>query len=205
MMVIKALIKWPVLFLLVLPIQGCFQPVELPEIHRYELYYNPSVCDNIVNAKTSKTLFITLPQANQPYNTTQMVYSQSPNEINYFAQNRWVAPTPQMILPLMLQSMRNTHYFKAVTGFPTVANTNYRLDTTIINFKQEFCGQRNWVHITLDATLIRSDNQKVIATRRINIALPTRCKAPEAAIKAYQCALNSVLRQLKWFIISNTL
>lgn len=188
-------------FLLIPLIQSCFmQPVNLPEIHKYQLTLNPCVTRSCV--KTAHTLFVSMPQAIQPYNSTQMVYSQKRNEVCYFAENRWVTPLPQMMLPLIIQSIRKTHYFKTVVGFPTVANTSYRLDTSIITFKQEFCGKRSRVHIVLDVNLIYSNTQKVIATRRIEVCIPTLCPTPASGVEAYRVALSSALEQLNIFIIS---
>jgi len=198
----KILQKLSIIATLALLTQGCFSPVSLPEIHRYQLTTNSAACNSI--PKTARTLFISLPHATAPYNTTQMVYSQTPNEICWFAENRWVTPLPQMTLPLMIQSIRNTHHFKAVVGFPTVANTDYRLETSLITFKQEFCGQKSRVHIILDAALILAKTQQIIATRRIEVIAPASCKAPQAGVAAYQCAFNKVLRQLNWFTIRNT-
>jgi cholesterol transport system auxiliary component len=194
----KILQKLLIIATLALLIQGCFSPVSLPEIHKYQLTINSSTCSSI--PKTARTLFISLPHASAPYNTTQMVYSQTPNEICSFAENRWVTPLSQMTLPLMIQSIRNTHHFKAVAGFPTVVNTDYRLET----FKQEFCGQKSRVHITLDAALILAKTQQIIATRRIEVIVPASCKTPQAGVRAYQRAFNKVLRQLNWFTIRNT-
>lgn len=187
-------------FLLIPLIQSCFmQPVCLPEIHKYQLTFNPCVTRSCVT--TAKTLFVSMPQAIPPYNGMQMVYSQRRNEVCYFAENRWVTPLPQMMLPLIIQSIRKTHYFKTVVGFPTVANTSYRLDTSIITFKQEFCRQRSRVHIVLDVNLIYSNTQKVIATRRIEVCVPTLCPTPASGVEAYRCALIRVLQQLNTFII----
>jgi cholesterol transport system auxiliary component len=180
--------------------QGCLQPIDVPEAHQHQLLVSSPICCGW-GSKTCRTLFISLPQATQPYNSTKMVYSQRPCEISWFAQNRWVTPLPQMILPLMVQSLRNTHHFRAVAGFPTVACTDYRLDTSIITFKQEFCGQRSRVHIVLDATLIFSRTQSIVATRRIEVCVPTLCNTPESGVAAYQCAFNKVLKQLAGFII----
>jgi cholesterol transport system auxiliary component len=196
--------KRQVLCFILLPllIQGCFmQPVSLPEVHQYQLTANSSTSKTC--SRTSQTLFVSLPLAIPPYSSTKMVYSQKPNEICYFAENRWVTPLPQMMLPLILQSIRKTHYFQTVVGFPMVANTNYQLDSSLITFKQEFCGQKSRVHILLDVTLICLNTQKVVASCRIDVLVPTLCPTPASGINAYQIALNSALRQLNSFIIDS--
>ena len=189
------------MLLLTLLLQGCLQPVALPEIHKYQLC-TPTVLRCTPCA--GQTLYISLPQAMGPYNTTQMIYSQCPYQISSFAEHRWAMPLPQMLLPLIVDSLRNANHFKVV-GFPTIANSRYRLDTSIVTFRQEFCRRGSQVHIILDATLIYSKTQKVIAARRIEVIVPTLCRTPESAVKAYQCALNSVLKQLKWFILANSI
>src|ERR1700722_1356039 len=103
-----AIIRKLLIFLLFPLIQSCFmQPITLPEIHRYQLAVDLPVCT--ANSRTSRTLFVGMPQAIAPYDSTKMVYSQRRNELCYFAENRWVASPPQMMLPLIIQSVRNTH------------------------------------------------------------------------------------------------
>lgn len=181
------------------------QPISLPEIHKYQLTANLPICCS--TPKTSRTLYVGIPQSTAPYDSTKMVYCQRRNELSYFAENRWVATPSQMMLPLIIQSVRNTHCFKSVTGFPMVANTSYRLDTSIIKVKQEFCRQfcrqRSQVRVTIDATLTLSSTQKVIATRRIDVCVPTACPTPASAVDAYQIAVNKVLKRLNCFIIQN--
>jgi hypothetical protein len=40
----------------------------------------------------------------------------------------------------------------------------------------------------------------VIATKRIEICVPTRCPTPASGVVAYQCALDDVLSQLIEFL-----
>lgn len=186
------------IFLGALLLSGCFmQPVQLPEIHKYQL----TACFPafFVPAKSDKVLFVNVPQAIYPYNSTHMVYGQKPNEVSYFAQNRWVSPPGQMMLPLIVQAIRNAGYFKAVIGPSTVADTDYRLDVTLLLFKQEFFGNRSQVHIVLDAVLMSSKTATILATRRIDVCVPS-CPTPASGVLAYQCALNKALVQLIQFV-----
>lgn len=184
---------------LCLAISGCFmQPVALPEMHQY-LLTSCSLCFPAVN-HSQKTLFVNLPNALPPYNQTHMVYSLCPNEIGYFAENRWAALPNQMLLPLIVQSIRNAHCFKKIVGFPTLVDTDYQLNTTLISLKQEFYGQKSYVHVILDATLIAAQSRKVLATKHIDVCTPTRCKTPGSGVVAYRCALDQVLSQLIEFL-----
>src|SRR5262245_47084372 len=72
------------LLLFTLLLQGCLQPVALPEIHKYQLC-TPTTSVLRCTPCAEQTLYISLPQAMGPYNTTQMIYSQCPYEISSFA------------------------------------------------------------------------------------------------------------------------
>lgn len=191
------------LCLLSLGIGGCFmQPVVLPEMHKYLL----TSCSLEFPAihHSQKTLFVNLPEALAPYNQPRMVYSVCPNEIGYFTENRWAVSPNRMLLPVMIQAIRNAHCFKKVIGFPTCADTDYRLDTVLVLLKQEFCGQKSYVHVILDATLIDAQNHKVLATKRIHVCTPTQCPTPASGVVAYRCAFDRVLSQLIQFLGRST-
>jgi cholesterol transport system auxiliary component len=180
-------------------LSGCFmQPVALPELHKYQL--NSCGPMFMTFGKSQKVLKVSLPQAFPPYNDTRMVYSQRSNEISYFSENRWVISPNRMLLPLMVQFIRNTHYFRAVVGFPSNADADYQLDTSLIVLKQEFCGQKSHVHVVLDVVLMNAQTRKVLATRRIDVCQPTRCPTPASGVAAYQCAIDKALGQLMQFL-----
>lgn len=202
-----------------LALTGCMGPVNLPEIHRYQLKSHLPICSG--HHAGSKTIYVALPQANAPYNTSKMLYSQgcllavAPlrcggellkcggfDEIRSFAEHAWVAPAPYMLLTSITQAMRNTRCFKAVASYPTVVQTNYRLETTLLLLQQEFCGKKSRVHIVMDANLINANTQSVVATRCFNVTEPA-CPGPVGGVVAYQCALDRVLNRLQSFIRSN--
>jgi hypothetical protein len=163
------------------------------------------------------SLMVKMPYAAALYNTTNMIYSQCIytqsisscdaardvplclNKVSRFAKNQWAQTPPQMLLPVIIQSLRNTHHFQSVVGFPSIVGADYRLDTSIICFRQEFKGCKSWVHITVDAAIIAARTQKIIATRRIDVIRPTICPTPVAGVQAYQEACNQMLVQLMYF------
>lgn len=181
--------------LLCVLMQGCFmQPVSLPEIHHYQL--TAVSTPTKMPIKTNKTLLVSLPQAFDPYQTHCMVYTQTPHQIGFLAKNQWIAPLPQMLLPCIVKTMRENSHFKIVVGFPSVVNTDYRLDTQWIDFREVVCGRKSYVHLELDAILIDNKTQSIVQTKSIEVCVPMRCITPTAAVEAYQLALNCVLAQL---------
>jgi cholesterol transport system auxiliary component len=187
------------IFLLFLHLSGCMGPVVLPEIHRYQLTGHGSIF--VGRHSCTKTLFVSMPQAISPYDTSKMFYRKKCNEIGSFSEHRWISTPAQMLLPPLIQAMCQTHRFKGVVAFPTVANADYRLDTTVVLLQQEFRCKKSYVHVMLDATLMGSCAQKILATRHIDVYVPTQCPTPVAGVSAYQCALSQVLLQLQYFVV----
>src|SRR6476646_1095177 len=60
------------------------------------------------------TLLVLIPETAPVYATTQMAYTTEAHQVAYFSQNEWAATPSQMIQPLIVETLRNTHLFSAV-------------------------------------------------------------------------------------------
>lgn len=165
-------------------------------------YMINTVPSSVVKAKrSSSVLLVRMPQANTAYNTTQMAYMTNNYQLSYFVKNRWAATPPQMLLPLMVQTLQNTRAFRAVIPSTTTGNASLVLDTQLIQLQQEFSGQSSQIHLVMRAQLSNGNTQHIIATKEFNIVEPTTANNPYAGVAATNQAVSRFLQQLAVFCV----
>lgn len=187
----KLIIFW---ILNIFLLTGCsFDPVKMPLVHQYTL----SVVNTKQYSKTSpnKTILVTLPTAAPAFQSKNMWYSKEPYQIQSFSYNEWVAAPNNMLLPLLVESLTSSHYFKAVVSPPYSGISYYRLDTQILDFRQYFFDKNSEFRFVLHATLVNENTHNVIFSRDFSAMIKAAAN-PESGVIAANQAVQQVLNQL---------
>lgn len=181
-------------------LSGCslLFPPAAPKLYTFDVNPQP-----IRSSGMQVTLLVTAPHANGVYNTSQMVYSTKPYQIGYFAKNRWAATPPQMLQPLIIQTLQRTHRFSVIGTDSSARKYDYILNTQLLELQQDFINpQTSEVHLVLRAQLINvSSNNRVMATRQFTVVVPAPEPNPYGGVIATNLAVNDVLQQLARFCI----
>lgn len=128
-----------------------------------------------VKNPTNKTLVVLIPETTSIYDTNEMVYTLACHQISFYAKNRWADTPANMLYPLMMQAIQNTHHFRAIVGPSFTGLTNYVLHTKIIKLEQNFNCCPSVVSLVVQAELINTNTRSIIASKEFCI---TEC-APE--------------------------
>ncbi len=176
-------------------------PVTLPKINTYSIVGAPFTPVRIANSST-QTILITLPTASPGFDTTEMVYMTVPYKLRAYASNRWIASPSEMLMPAFAQALSNTGRFKAVLTVPFSGLTNYRLDTRLLEFDQDFIQPVSRFRLVLQATLMNANTNTVIANTRFQVIEPAPENNPYAGVLAANRALCALNRQLVLFVNS---
>lgn len=195
-------IKWFFLSLLLLFITGCSltSPVKVKETEKYVLIGGSSSVSH-ASSSVADTLLISAPIANPGYQSKNMIYVSVPYKLRSFTSSAWVAPPAQMLAPIFLKSVRKTHFFHAVITAPFSGYAKYRLDTIIETFQQEFLQPTSSQHITVLATLVDTDTNKVIASRRFDQVEAAPANNPYSGVLAANKAAIQLSDDLATFIV----
>jgi cholesterol transport system auxiliary component len=195
-------LRWIILLLMLsLSLTACLSPVKTPPVQTYTL--NSIAATRCSGSSYSKTtLMVSTPVANAGYQTSAMLYSLCPYEIDAFALHRWTAPPAQMLKFLIVQSIRNTGRFCAVAVAPTVATTDYRLDTHLIKLQQEFFTEPSQVRMVIQAILVNNKTNKIVFDRRIEAVVKAPCDTPCGGVFAANKATAEVLHKLAQAVAS---
>ena len=182
-------------------LSGCLSSVKLKPETNYTLNAVPDVAKKRTHPIT---LMVLLPETDAAYNTTQMVYSQNPYQIAYYDKNRWAETPGQMLQPLIVQALQNTHYFHAVLT-PPIAYGRYQyvLSTQILQLKQDYSRRPVMARLTTRAELIRIASNQVVATKEFTVSVPMQQYTPYGGVVAANKATKEFLAELTHFCIKN--
>jgi cholesterol transport system auxiliary component len=147
------------------------------------------------------TLLVLEPETTPAYATTQMAYSTQTYQIAYFTKNDWAETPAQMIQPLIVQTLRNTHYFSEVLAPPDFGRHNFVLHSEILELKQDFTSEPAMLQLTMRISLIRDATNQVVATKELSVSQPMSGRDPYAGVVAANEALPKLLRGLAEFVV----
>lgn len=168
-----------------------------------------SVLDSIPNAVPSEdtheaTLLVLVPETAPVYATTQMAYSTQTHQIAYFSRNEWAATPAQMIQPLIVETLRDTHCFREILSPPDFGRHTLALRTQILELKQDFTLEPAMLRLAMRAYVYREATNEVVATRELSVQEPMAERNPYAGVVAANNAMATLLRELAKFVVEST-
>lgn len=155
--------------------------------------------------KTHAATLLVFPPETQPiYDTTQMAYSIRPYQVAYFSEHEWGETPSQMLQPLLVRTLQNTHYFIAVLTPPYPGRYSYALRTEILEFTQDFTAEPATLLLSLRFRLSDGAENRVIAIKEILLREPVQQKTPNAGVEAANDATAKALQEVASFVLKNT-
>lgn len=149
------------------------------------------------------SLSVMIPETKPIYDTTQMAYSIQAYRIAYFSRNEWGETPSQMIQPLIVRTIQNTHHFSAVVSQPDFGRHTYALRTEILELKQDFTADPATLELAMRFQLSREATNQIIATKELSVREPMLERTPYAGVVAANDATAKLLRELARFIVEN--
>ena len=185
-----------------LSLSGCLSPVKTDPVNTYEITTVPSHIP--VSRMRSTTLLVTQPDTSPAYNTANMAYSMRPYQLSYFSQNRWSETPSQMLLPLIVQTLQNTHYFHAVVTPPFSGRYSYVLSTQITKLQLDYTHRPALLRLAINAQITSTMSNQIIAAKQFSVTEPIRQGTPYSGVFAANKATAKLLTQLTEFSLKNT-
>lgn len=155
-------------------------------------------------AANGATLLVFPPETAALYATTQMAYATQAYQIEYFSQHEWGETPSQMLLPLLVKTLENTHAFGAVLTPPYAGRYSYALRTGIAQLMQDFTTTPPVLVLSLRLQLSDGSTNRIIAAKTISLREPMRQKAPDAGVEAANNAAAKALEETARFVLENT-
>jgi cholesterol transport system auxiliary component len=177
---------------------GLLSPVNI-ETTKYVLSKIP--IDLPKEKSRAASLSVSIPETKPIYDTTQMAYTIHAYQIAYFSRNEWGEIPAQMIQPLIVQTMQNTHHFSAVLAQPHFGRHDYALRTEILELKQDFTSTPATLDLAMRFQLSREATNEIIATKELSVREPMLEKTAYAGVVAANDATAKLLQELARFIV----
>jgi cholesterol transport system auxiliary component len=190
----------PALIACVVFFSGCtlFSPVNI-DTKRHMLNNIP--LDLPSEGAHSATLLVLVPETMPAYATTQMAYSTQAYQISYFSKNEWAETPSQMIQPLIVKTIRNTHYFSEVLSPPYFGRYTFALRIEILELEQDFTSEPAMLQFAMRIHLSRGAANQVVATKELSVREPMSGRSPYAGVVAANEAMPILLRELAKFVV----
>ncbi len=176
-------------------------PIKTPVSDQYKL--ESFSTKKIALQKTKQSLLISQPDAMPGYQTEQMLYTDKPYELSVFAHNAWISAPANMLYPLIIQSLQLNDYFFAVASGPDADTTDYRLDTQVIAFQQNFLTKPSTLELTVQAVLNHVSDGRVVASKMFKERVPCPQDTPYGGVIAANQAVYAFTAKLNSFVIKH--
>lgn len=183
-------------------LSGCLSPVQSDTTSTYVINTTPIHIPK--KATRSATILVLQPETRPIYNTTQMAYTVKPYQVSYYARNQWAETPSQMIQPLIVQTLQNTHAFHAVVTPPYSGRYTYLLATQILKVQQNFLRCPSVFEVSVQAQLTRAATNQIIATKQFAVSVPIPHRTPYSGVIAANRATAIMLSELADFTLQNT-
>jgi len=176
-------------------------PVKTPVTDQYNLTSYST--KKTAHEPTHRSLLVSLPEAVSGYQTEQMLYIKKPYELSVFAHSAWISSPANMLYPLIVESLQNSYYFTAVASGSYADKTDYRVDTQLLSFQQNFLVKPSQMELRAKVVLTHVEDNRVIASRIINERISCPQDSPYGGVLAANQATRQFTAKLSDFVIEH--
>lgn len=190
-----------VILIMICLLTGCslFGAVKTEPSKTYVISALPAVESKF--PRTQATLLVLNIESDPIYETTEMAYSIYRYQLSYFAKNGWVKTPAQMLQPLIVEALQNTHYFHAVISSSAIGHYDYILSTKLLELREVFFPCSSEIHLKLRAQIVKASDSTIVATREFFVTEPAPQRTPYGGVVAANRAVANMLAQLVKFCL----
>jgi cholesterol transport system auxiliary component len=179
--------------LMSLILTGCsmLSPVQVGPSHTYIVNSLPTTLKK--SSHPVGAVLVALPETVPAYNTPEMSYIIQPFQVSYFAKNSWVTTPAQMLQPLIVETLQNTHHFQLVSTSPAAGRFDYMVNIQLLQFTQDFTQTPSMFRLKWRVQLIKVAGNRVVVSKDIAVIEPTFQDTPYGGVVAANKATNKAL------------
>ena len=166
--------------------------------NKYVLEYDKAVSAPVETGQLP-VMLITVPRAHGGYDSSRFAYRKERYGLRYYAKSRWADTPARMLAPLVAEAMNHTGQFQALFASPGSIAARYRLDSELIHFYQDFTVQPSDMRIALRAQLVDLNENKVLATRLIDVREAAESEDAYGGVQAANRGTGRMLDELAQF------
>ncbi len=167
-------------------------------VRQYILEYPSPMVEGIV--QTKDLIKVERFSVTQAFNTTAMLYQDSPYVLNSDPYNRWKVSPGEMVQDCLIRDLRRTNLFRAVYSYHDIGETRYVLQGQVEDFLERDEKGNSKAVLGIQVTLL--DLVKVEAPRKVLFQKNYRSEDPllertaQGFAQAMSRAMERISRQL---------
>ena len=152
--------------------------------------------------RTRRTLVVARPSGPAGILTDRIMVKPTPSAITFLPEARWPDELPAVLQSLLIRSISGTGrlgYVGTAEGGPV---PDLALLTRIDAFQVEIEGETLVARMAMQLTLLRDNDQRVLANRSFTTSVPSPGDTPAEIVGAFQAGLNVLLPQMADWVAS---
>lgn len=146
----------------------------LPKPEAFEVYRLPSAQNAVASHGTPQQWSLRLLkfQSSEALNSPNIAVIPQGDVISHYKGSRWSDPAPVLVRNRLLQGFQNDGRVSLLSTDDSIFQTDLELGGSLQAFQTEYQGTNASVVVRLDALLVRSFDQRLLASRRFEVRQP---------------------------------
>jgi len=166
-------------------------------VRQYILEYSSPTVEGL--AQTKELIKVERFSVTQAFNTTAMLYQDSPYALNSDPYNRWRVTPGEMVPDYLIRDLRKMNFFRAVYSYHDFANTRYVLQGQVEDFLEVAERGSAKAVLGMNVTLLdlaKEAPRKVLFQKSYRSEDPLHEKTAPGFAQAMSRAMEKISRQL---------
>jgi cholesterol transport system auxiliary component len=169
----------------------------LPEAQTSTAYLLPSAAQAPSAAPpVDWALRVVTPQASQVLDSTRIAVLPQANQISNYKGARWSDPAPALLRDRLLDALRADGRVPALSSDARPLHADLLLVSDLRAFQAEYQGGTVQVSIQLEARLVRSNGQHIVASQRFDVRQAVEGTQVAQVVDAFGLASDQLAAQL---------
>lgn len=171
----------------------------LPKADPLDVYRLPSVQSSASSTRTNPvpwSLRLAKPQASDVLNSARIAVIPRGDLISSYKASRWSDPTPILLRNRLLAGFAQDGRVQLLSTDDSNLQTDLELGGNLQAFQTEYQGNTAQVVISLDALLVRGNDQRILASRRFEVRQPLSDVKVPAVVAGFGQASDTLTAQV---------
>jgi ABC-type uncharacterized transport system auxiliary subunit len=179
---------------------GCASKEKNVQIHEY--FPTFILKSNVPSLKSgSKLAKIKNTVTQKMYLGNEMWYKKA-NEISSFAYSRWIISPNLLVKRVLDESAEKSGVFKSVISDLSEVKSDYLIESTLIDYYQDFSYGKSVSVVTLKVVIVDSNNN-LVASKKFSYIEPCKTENAQGGIDAFGVILTKFSNDVDLWLRSN--
>jgi len=183
-----------IVLLFIFLLSGCSMK-EAPVMKTYTLVV-PNISPLSSSSYRNKVLKVSYPLTLKEKLNDKMYYSYSLSDRGAYMNSRWSNDVGKLLQGSMISALTQSRLFKVVLPFSSDVEEGLRIESSIFDFSHHIRGDASYAIVSIQYTLMNSENGKLIKTKRFSYKEYTTTTDARGYVEATNRIMSRLSRDL---------